>query len=108
MSLRPVGQLVLPCTESINGSYMLGEKGTNSHVSGESNAEWSEVLFVLQVYVATSVRLPLVWSSPFFYRSRSGVVLLHKSRVKQDRRWLGLMVLFIVLCDSCRSKGSCG
>jgi hypothetical protein len=44
---------------------MLGEKGRNSHVSGESNAEWSEVLFVLQVYVATCVRLPLVVVLPF-------------------------------------------
>jgi hypothetical protein len=65
MSLCLVGKLVLPCTESINDSYMLGEKGRNSHVSGESNAEWSEVLFVLQVYVATCVRLPLVVVLPF-------------------------------------------
>lgn len=36
------------------------------------------------------------------------MALLHKSRVRQDRRWLGLLVLFLVLYDSCRSKGSCG
>lgn len=105
MSVCLVGWLVLPCTKYVKGGNKRGKRGTNSKVSCDSIAEWSPLCVTSVHWYLSSFFWS--WYCPSFHRSRRGVIVLHKSRVGWDGRWLGLVMLLLILHDSRQPKDSC-